>query len=480
MKDELRKYLAPVAGSVCLWAPEALLLEATPLAAPSGATAIAPYPYFLFAATLSVLLFIAFRGSSLRLGRPLAMVGALLYAAGTAQACLIALGPEYPNLLGGLVSDSYGASTAVAGLGFGLLMMGWGAFYVDIPLSAIKTALVSVAVVQPLLITPIDLFEPLRLALPLMPLASLWCLRRSLELVPQFGAEQPRLEHRSMRIKPRYIVGVASISLSFGAIKHLSLVSQAPFGWVEGLATGLLVAAIIALLFRRGDAGYSLAWKAIGIIMLAGFALLLASQQNWLFASLAVASVGYGIFEYVLWVATVDLAKYSAQPPLKFIGWTFVFTIGGQGVGSLAAFALPPALVTAADAAVAPVFLGALIVIAVAVIWLLPAEAVQALFSSPERRPECAVPDGCGAGDSDPHAPSLETRLKDAYGLTNRETEIALLLAGGRSARYVQDVLVISEGTVWTHIRHIYQKMNVSSRQEFLTAVEKERLGKER
>ena len=53
-------------------------------------------------------------------------------------------------------------------------------------------------------------------------------------------------------------------------------------------------------------------------------------------------------------------------------------------------------------------------------------------------------------------------------GLTRREREILGYLARGRSARYIAEDLVISENTVWAHVKRIYAKLDVHNRQELL------------
>lgn len=67
-------------------------------------------------------------------------------------------------------------------------------------------------------------------------------------------------------------------------------------------------------------------------------------------------------------------------------------------------------------------------------------------------------------------------RLANDYNLSPRETEVAALLAKGRSLPFIQNELYISAGTAQTHARHIYKKLNVHSRQEFLDVVEKARV----
>lgn len=58
------------------------------------------------------------------------------------------------------------------------------------------------------------------------------------------------------------------------------------------------------------------------------------------------------------------------------------------------------------------------------------------------------------------------------YHLTNRENDVLLLLAKGRTASYMARDLVLSESTVRTHIAHIYKKMDINSQQELLDEIE--------
>ena len=67
------------------------------------------------------------------------------------------------------------------------------------------------------------------------------------------------------------------------------------------------------------------------------------------------------------------------------------------------------------------------------------------------------------------------TKLARDCGLTPRETEVLILFAKGRSAARIQEELVISRGTVTTHLQHIYRKVDVHSKQELLDAIECER-----
>lgn len=63
---------------------------------------------------------------------------------------------------------------------------------------------------------------------------------------------------------------------------------------------------------------------------------------------------------------------------------------------------------------------------------------------------------------------SLKNSLTADFGLTPREVEVFELLAKGRSYRYIENALVLSRNTVKTHIRRIYQKLDIHSQQELI------------
>lgn len=59
-------------------------------------------------------------------------------------------------------------------------------------------------------------------------------------------------------------------------------------------------------------------------------------------------------------------------------------------------------------------------------------------------------------------------RLAAEFSLTPRETEVFSLLVRGRSVPYIRDELVILRDTAATHVKHIYAKAGVHSRQELI------------
>lgn len=79
-------------------------------------------------------------------------------------------------------------------------------------------------------------------------------------------------------------------------------------------------------------------------------------------------------------------------------------------------------------------------------------------------------------GQDGPCAPAPEAvegdglaRARDPqYGLSARELEVLELFAQGRSANWIADHFVISKNTVRSHLRNIYTKLDVHTRQELL------------
>lgn len=61
------------------------------------------------------------------------------------------------------------------------------------------------------------------------------------------------------------------------------------------------------------------------------------------------------------------------------------------------------------------------------------------------------------------------------HGLTPREREIVLHLGRGHSYAYIAGVLGVSENTVRTHVRNMYRKLEISSREDLLEIIHRER-----
>lgn len=57
-------------------------------------------------------------------------------------------------------------------------------------------------------------------------------------------------------------------------------------------------------------------------------------------------------------------------------------------------------------------------------------------------------------------------RLATNYGLSQREEEVLILLAQHKTAHDIEEALCIANGTAKAHIRHVYQKLDIHTREE--------------
>ncbi len=65
--------------------------------------------------------------------------------------------------------------------------------------------------------------------------------------------------------------------------------------------------------------------------------------------------------------------------------------------------------------------------------------------------------------------------LTRAYGLTARESDVLEQLARGHSLGAMEETFVLSRNTIKMHIRHIYDKLDVHSKQEVIDMVDRTR-----
>ena len=66
-------------------------------------------------------------------------------------------------------------------------------------------------------------------------------------------------------------------------------------------------------------------------------------------------------------------------------------------------------------------------------------------------------------------------RLAEEGHLTPRELEVLIELAAGHSSSYIAELLFISSNTARSHMKNIYKKLGVHSREELLTRIKSER-----
>lgn len=264
------------------------------------------------------------------------------------------------------------------------------------------------------------------------------------------------------------LCAVMLVMVGFGYVQHLVSFSSVaggsesygvPIQVARGVAA-LLMFAFIMLVPRRT----SIVYRAGLLAMIAGFMMMpFLFGTNLFWISGAVIIIGYTAFDLLIWVAFSQIAFAQSRAPLKTIAVMRLLSVLCTVVGSVVGIGLVGnsqqlhEFVSAETTVV-----GYLVVIAT--VLMLSSEDMWMLFGMNQPSP---------ADGSDTKREELLVGWFDSIGLTAREREIAVLLAAGRTQPWIAERLSISENTVGTHVRHIYQKAGVHDRQQFIDAVSK-------
>ena len=287
------------------------------------------------------------------------------------------------------------------------------------------------------------------------------------------------LDRRSpeRRVYRKLVCASALVALTAGIGKGVSsaLVPTEVFareGAVIVLCVGV-IGVLIAYVVNRGDAVRGARQVYSGLMVL-GVAMMLATCFGF---DIAFLSVG----KESLWLVFSCFMAYLAFrydfSPVR------IFAIG-QGVYFLAS-----TVGWAGGAALAPYYGDSMVrmgtgialafMVIVVLVYVFPEIDLKRVMAwsvdsergerAPVKRATVPAFASASAGDAEVAASIGVARATDQrYGLSSRELEILDLFAQGRSANWIADNLTISKNTVRSHLRAIYTKLDVHTRQELL------------
>ena len=243
----------------------------------------------------------------------------------------------------------------------------------------------------------------------------------------------------------------------------------------------LLVGVVLAQRYLGGGADAVPNMQAVLVIMALSFLCTVLFGTSYALAY-AVFGAAFMCCRCIVWAYCAIVARRTTASSFSVFGTVQASFALAVVVG----VPLAQRLSTAVDAgvvswdAIAASFLFLIVVIAVVVTkqsdfesaWgLVPRARMLAQEKGPSAGSDSASIDSRAEG-SDADEPLAF--LTERYGLTPRELDVALLLARGRSLPFIQKELHISQGTAQSHLTHIYRKMSVHSRQEFIDAIDDE------
>lgn len=299
-----------------------------------------------------------------------------------------------------------------------------------------------------------------------LPLVSTVCLRLCSSPRPVM-VQRASVPHHSLVAFMRAIaaVGLLGFAESFmrGLFQDPSLIVSDPvYRWMTFWSV-IAAAALIAVVARVRP-GRDTVGRVNRVLMLVIALLFLLSPAVWglgMAADVLMATC-YALFYLFVWTTLAQVAVAYRLSPRVVFSWGLGAAYGGSLLGTfVGAFVM----------GAAPMGYRLQIVCALGCACLV---LVSFLFVADDR----TFVELLNADSDNPAAPSRFQlrceRIAQMYGLTDKETEVMMLVAKGRSVQRIQELLGVSASTVNTHVNHIYRKMDVHGRQEMLDFLERD------
>ena len=207
------------------------------------------------------------------------------------------------------------------------------------------------------------------------------------------------------------------------------------------------------------------------LIFAMAFACIITSLfgDSMLWLQVVVMNTAYNVFVLVMWCLLANIAGRTDASPTRVFGLGRGASAFGTTLGQ---FITLTAMSSINLATVIPKIglVSAVVIFATAFLILGERTVGDALEKT--YRHSGAVSE---ANNSENSNKSWKTRCENVgkqYQLTSRELELTLLLSRGRTAKYIAEELNISYSTAKGHIKNIYAKCDVHSRDELINLID--------
>ena len=267
----------------------------------------------------------------------------------------------------------------------------------------------------------------------------------------------------------RPVLGTAILSFMSGLMLQLSLSEAIPLGTFQSTSlitqAIVIVALLLPALLVKSQPSLGSVYRMALPLSAAGFLLLPLIWNGVGGLANACAQLGTLVAGIILWCMVAHTVHDTKLPAALLFSCSLICTnaaqMAGTLVGMLNAHTLGQGDITLTAVALVAIYLLAMV--------------SMFLFKDKNLRGVDVVPEG-GAPTAEQQGDALEARcahVAESYGFTPRESEILVHLGQGRTARAISEKLVVSENTVKYHIKSIYQKLDVHSRDEVIDLIER-------
>ncbi|MDR2196544.1 MAG: LuxR C-terminal-related transcriptional regulator [Coriobacteriales bacterium] len=291
----------------------------------------------------------------------------------------------------------------------------------------------------------------------LIPVVSLWCLWRAYATLPPDEAPHATWGAFSFPWKP--ILVVCLYSFSFGMHESIFTVYLSKNSGIGELFAALFV--VLAVSFYRETFKFSSIWKLAMPLMLASLI-----PFSSLFPAGSALSDFFALASYTLY--TILIMAILSNLVYRY-GVCALWIFGIERAVRLLAVQAGFAVTNAVRLTAAPQIADTILIVSIALFITI---ATKFFFS------EKGLSAPWGVVLKKPIAQDRELYLEKnrlgvkcrnlakQCGLTSREEEILLLLAQNKKLKAIEKELFVAKSTVKTHVKHLYQKLDVHSRTE--------------
>ena len=386
---------------------------------------------------------------------------------------------------------------AIAGLGDACLSLAFGKMYgslsVRLSMRAVPVAMALGAVIYALMVN-----NAVAIALPVLVLLPLAC---GMVLLHDLAYRQAQGSDQSLKPLVSQVEEPARSRFTKWKIASYTSVLWLTFGLMWPLAASRLFAGPSFLMFSLSVAAlivivsvvlavltYVLRLPAVKTFWIfvpltfAGITVVAVIDSNLQVLAFAMVFAAHNIAEVQLITHFAAICRRRGYSSRMLYGCGFAILGVAEALGLLAGMAIVPAqsstltvlLLVCANAIVIAVILSIMRVntrfqkaeLEMALAKLEQAQRDAAAVGSDDGQAGAASSaDGARANDT---PAATAARWVGQYGLSARESEVAELLLSGRNVPAVAELLCISPSTVQTHVKHIYEKVGVRTRQELI------------
>lgn len=290
-----------------------------------------------------------------------------------------------------------------------------------------------------------------------LPGLSVFFVWRSFKAVPD--QDRPRVSRGKFSFPVKPVVLTAAYAFAFGLIQTSSKVSNAMHSSLATVTAAAIILCIV--LWSQKEIGFAVVYRVAFPLMVFGLLLVSAAFPNagsvsafcvtmsytasWIFMMMICANLCHSYGVSAIWLFGIERGLRTAAQ------------MSGRLVHTVLSTHLPD--VASCDMAVTIISI-MMIIFGMAVLYSEPDFTTRwgIRFLNPE-----------DAEDSLVEMNRLATRCTevcDEYHLSQREAEVLGLLAQKKTISEVEEELFIAEGTAKAHMRHIYEKLDIHSRQE--------------